>query len=125
MSKEKEKFSSSNKLNPYKALPQMSLFTYQMPEELLSIATGGEFDEFDLNTFLKLKEMTKIRSLCTKASSKMFDIIRGIDFPKTNEFLESGTMPPFPYSDVRLLPYLQHSLWFMPNISSCNAMKIY
>ena len=122
--REKEKFSSSNKLNPYKALPQMSLFTYQMPEELLSIATGGEFDEFDLNTFFKAKGNDKNSEFVYKSQvQKWLDIIRGIDFPKTNEFLESGTMPPFPYSDVRLLPYLQHSLWFMPNISSCNAMK--
>ncbi len=33
------------KRNPYGALPQMRLLTYQMPEELLAIASGGEFDE--------------------------------------------------------------------------------
>jgi hypothetical protein len=33
-----------------------------------------------------------------------------------------GTHPPFPYSDVRLLPYLQHSFWFLPNVAACNAM---
>ena len=30
--------------------------------------------------------------------------------------------PPFPYSDVRLLPYLQHSFWFLPNVAACQAM---
>ncbi len=39
--------------NPYGALPQMRLLTYQMPDELLAIASGGEFDEFDLNTFFR------------------------------------------------------------------------
>jgi hypothetical protein len=29
----------------------MRLLTYQMPDELLAIASGGEFDEFDLNEF--------------------------------------------------------------------------
>ena len=37
--------------NPYGALPQMRLLTYQMPDELLAVASGGEFDEFDLNAF--------------------------------------------------------------------------
>ena len=37
--------------NPYGALPQMRLLTYQMPDELLAIASQGEFDEFDLNEF--------------------------------------------------------------------------
>jgi len=42
----KEKFAQKNpgKLNPYGALPQMRLFTYQMPEELVAIARAGEFD---------------------------------------------------------------------------------
>jgi len=41
---------------------------------------------------------------------------------KAVEFLKTGTLPPFPYSDVRLLPYLQHSFWFLPNVAACHAM---
>lgn len=37
--------------NPYAALPELRLLTYQMPDELLAVASGGEFDEFDLNEF--------------------------------------------------------------------------
>ncbi|MGH8525900.1 MAG: hypothetical protein ACREXY_17345, partial [Gammaproteobacteria bacterium] len=29
---------------------------------------------------------------------------------------------PFPYSDSRLLPYLQHSFWFLPTVAACEAM---
>jgi hypothetical protein len=49
----KEEFpsKSATKWNPYGALPQMRLLTYQMPDELLAIASQGEFDEFDLNEF--------------------------------------------------------------------------
>jgi hypothetical protein len=49
----KAKFAAAhpNERNPYAALPQMRLLTYQMPDELLAIASGGEFDEFDLNEF--------------------------------------------------------------------------
>jgi hypothetical protein len=36
-----------------RALPQMRLLTYQMPDELLAIASAGEFDEFDLNEFFE------------------------------------------------------------------------
>ncbi|OGQ97684.1 MAG: hypothetical protein A2284_00650 [Deltaproteobacteria bacterium RIFOXYA12_FULL_61_11] len=38
-----------------------------------------------------------------------------------NEHLKTGTRPPFPYSDVRLLPYLQHSFRFLPNVAACHA----
>src|SRR5439155_22686043 len=42
--------------------------------------------------------------------------------PKFVEALKTGSRPPFPYSDVRLLPYLQHSFWFLPNVAACHAM---
>ncbi|MEY2976912.1 MAG: hypothetical protein RLZZ435_1051, partial [Cyanobacteriota bacterium] len=41
----------------------------------------------------------------------------------TVEHLKTGTRPPFPYSDARLRPYLQHSFWFLPNVAACHAMK--
>lgn len=41
---------------------------------------------------------------------------------KALESLKTGTRPPFPYADVRLLPYLQHSFWFLPNVAACHAM---
>src|SRR5205085_6154293 len=49
----KEEFATKNpgERNPYGALPQMRLLTYQMPDELLAVASAGEFDEFDLNEF--------------------------------------------------------------------------
>ena len=37
--------------NPYGALPQMRRMTYQMPDELVAVASSGEFEEFDLNEF--------------------------------------------------------------------------
>ena len=53
---------------------------------------------------------------------KWLDIIRGGYAPRAVEQLKTGTRPPFPYSDVRLLPYLQHSFWFLPNVAGCHAM---
>jgi hypothetical protein len=109
--------------NPYGALPQMRLLTYQMPDELLAIASAGEFDEFDLNTFFAASGSGKDAEFEHKSDvQKWLDIIRGSYTPKTVEYLKTGTRPPFPYSDVRLLPFLQHSFWFLPNVASCNAM---
>jgi hypothetical protein len=53
---------------------------------------------------------------------KWLEIIGGGYAPRTVEHLKTGTRPPFPYSDVRLLPYLQHSFWFLPNVAACHAM---
>ena len=121
----KESFETANpgQWNPYGAMPQMRLLTYQMPDELLAIASGGEFDEFDLNEFFAATGTAKGAHFKHESDvQKWLEIIRGQYMPNAVEVLKTGTQPPFPYSDVRLLPYLQHSLWFLPNVASCHAM---
>jgi len=121
----KEVFAATNpgQRNPYGALPQMRLLTYQMPDELLAIASGGEFDEFDLNEFFAATGTGKTAKFKHKSDvQKWLDIIRGGYAPKSVEHLKTGTRPPFPYSDVRVLPYLQHAFWFLPNVAACHAM---
>ena len=109
--------------NPYASLPQMRLLTYQMPDELLAIASAGEFDEFDLNAFFEASGAGVAAQFKHKNDvQKWLNIIRGGYTPKSVEYLKTGTRPPFPYSDVRLLPYLQHSFWFLPSVAACHAM---
>ena len=109
--------------SPYAALPQMRLLTYQMPDELLAIASAGEFDEFDLNEFFAASEKSEGAEFKHKSDiQKWLEIIRGSYAPRAVQDLKVGTRPPFPYADVRLLPYLQHSFWFLPNVSACHAM---
>lgn len=110
--------------NPYGALPQMRLLTYQMPDELLAIASGGEFDEFDLNEFFAASGKGVLATFKHKDEvQKWLDIIRGSYAPQTLDALKAGSRPPFPYSDVRLLPYLNHAFWFLPSVAACEAMK--
>lgn len=121
----KEEFAANHPgtWNPYGALSQMRLLTYQMPDELLAIASAGEFDEFDLNEFFAATGMGEGAQFKHKSDvQKWLDIIRGSYMPQVVDSLKAGTRPPFPYSDVRLLPYLQHSFWFLPNVAACHAM---
>jgi hypothetical protein len=120
----KGEFAAKNpgKWNPYGALPQMRLLTYKMPEELLAVASAGEFDEFDLNEFFAATGEGKTTQFTHKSDvQKWLDIIRGQYAPKIVDGLKTGS-PPFPYSDARLLPYLQHSFWFLPKVAACRAM---
>ena len=121
----KEEFAAKNpgRRNPYGALPQMRLLTYQMPDELLAVASAGEFDEFDLNEFFAATGSGGAAQFEHKDDvQKWLEIIRGSYLPQAVESLKTGTRPPFPYSDVRLLPYLQHSFWFLPDVAACHAM---
>ncbi|MFP5252338.1 MAG: restriction endonuclease, partial [Actinomycetes bacterium] len=110
--------------NPYAALPEMRLMTYQMPDELIAIAKQGEFDEFDLGEFFSATGRGDAAEFKYKNDvQKWLDIIRGAYAATQVDNLKLGaSKPPFPYSDVRLLPYLNHSLWFLPTVAACHAM---
>ena len=121
----KQSFSDKfpEKWNPYGALPEMRLLTYQMPDEIIAIARQGEFDEFDLNAFFEATGSGKSATFKYKDDvQKWLDIIRGAYMPTQVDALKLGKRPPFPYSDTRLLPYMQHSFWFLSNVASCQAM---
>lgn len=123
--REKQAFAQANpdSWNPYGALPEMRLLTYQMPDEILAIASQGEFDEFDLNAFFDATGTGKKAAFKHKDDvQKWLDIIRGAYLPTQIDAMKMGKRPPFPYSDARLLPYLQHSFWFLPNVAACHAM---
>ena len=114
------------KNNPYKALPRMVLMTYKIPESIREVASQGEFDEFDLNEFFKAEgkgEEAKFKH--ENEVQKWLDLIRGSYLPSSVDDLKLGQdkRPPMPYSDTRLLNILMHTLWFLPDVAACDAMK--
>ena len=109
--------------NPYLELPHMVMMTYQMPEEIRSIALLGEYNEFDLNEFFKAKEEGSVCKFVHEAEvADWLNLIRGQYKPTTLDELKIGKKPPMPYSDVRLLSALSHTFWFLPSVASCKAM---
>ena len=116
--------------NPYLSLPRMVMLTYKIPDAIRQIAMQGEFNEFDLNVFFsaKLTEKNKpetARFVYENEVQKWLDLIRGSYLPSNVDDLKLGQdkRPPMPYSDTRLLNVLSHTLWFLPNVASCFAMK--
>lgn len=109
--------------NPYGALPQLRLLTYQMPDELLAVASTREFNEFDLNAFFEARGNGKTAQFRHKDEvQKWLNILRGSHLPHAVDALKTRSRPPLPYSDTRLLPFLQHSFWYLPNVAACHAM---
>lgn len=111
--------------NPYLALPRMVMLTYRIPESIRQIALQGEYDEFDLNVFFSAKgKGNEARFVYENEVQKWLDLIRGSYLPASVDDLKLGQdkRPPMPYSDTRLLGVLSHTLWFLPNVASCQAM---
>ena len=108
--------------NPYAQLPKMVMLTYQLPDSISEIASRGEFDEFDLNEFFRAEDD---RFLHEEYVQKWLDLIRGAYTENILTELKLGKeKPPMPFSDSRLLSYLQHTYWFLPSVAACRAMSV-
>lgn len=110
--------------NPYLSLPQMMLLTYQLPEHIRMIATGGEFNEFDLGEFFKADGSGDTAKFKYQSYvQKWLDLIRdNLDEMIVNNLKQGNAKPPMPFSDDNLLNSLLHTLWFLPSVASCYAM---
>ena len=98
----------------------MVMLTYQLPDSIREIASQGEFDEFDLNEFFRADDKGFIHE---EYVQKWLDLIRGAYTENIVAELKLGTeKPPMPFSDARLLSYLQHTYWFLPSVAACEAM---
>jgi hypothetical protein len=103
----------------------MVMMTYKIPDSIKQIAMQGEFDEFDLNAFFSAEgKNDKAKFKYEDYIQKWLDLIRGAYLGTTTDDLKLGAKKPdMPYSNTRLLSILSHTLWFLPNVASCFAMK--
>ena len=110
--------------NPYLSLPQMMLLTYQLPEHIRQIATGGEFNEFDLGEFFKADGTgNNAKFKHQDEVQKWLDLIRdNLDEMIIHNLKQGNAKPPMPFSDVNLLNSLLHTIWYLPSVASCFAM---
>ena len=125
----KENWSKNHEgANPYTSLPKMCLLTYQLPDEVRRVAERGENNEFTLNLFFSAKSPTKdpkdARFVYEDEVQKWLNIIRGSYAASYADDLKLGKKrPPMPFSHAPLLRTLNHTLWFLPDVASCYAMK--
>ena len=111
---------------PYLEMPTMVMMTYQMPQDLGAMIEQWDMDGFDLNEFFRA-EPAKGKEAATfvheKAVQKWLDIIRG----KAPIFGDGSSplnvRPALPFEDTRLLDLCAHTMWFLPNVASCDAME--
>ncbi|KWW31246.1 MAG: putative restriction enzyme [bacterium P3] len=120
---------------PYMEMPTMVMMTYQMPQDLGAMIEQWDMDGFDLNEFFRAetvadskdsnggRQATVAAFVHEKAVQKWLDIIRG----KAPIFGDGSSplnvRPALPFEDSRLLDRCAHTMWFLPNVASCDAME--
>lgn len=124
----KRSWQGNPETNPYLSLPQMSLLTYKMPDDIRSFVEETNENEFDLNEFFKAEKAPhdspkKYRFIHEADVQKWLNLIRGQHLPYDPRISgASKNRPPIPYEDIRLLGALRHTLWYLPSVASCHAM---
>lgn len=117
--------------NPYASLPQMNIYTYQLPDKLKAVALKGNYDEFSLSHFFKAKgEKESAEFINVTEVQSWLDLLEG-KFTETtkedgieNELKRNGDKIPFPFSRrTSLYRELSHMVWYLPNVASCYAME--
>jgi hypothetical protein len=109
--------------NPYQALPRMSLLAYEMPEKLKEVALNN-MSEFSLTEFFRIEKDSKPPKFIHEAEvQKWLDLLRGQDLTDLWASVSSTNRPPLPFEDVNLLTSLQHTVWYLPSVDACVAMR--
>jgi len=111
--------------NPYLPLPRMVMMTYKLPEKIREIALKGEFEEFDLNLFFSAEgDGDNAKFKYDEYVQKWLDLIRGQFADMLVDDLQMrAEKPAMPFSHMPLRNILNHTLWFLPRVNSCFAMR--
>ena len=109
--------------NPYAALPQMNLLAYEMPARLREVALNNH-SEFSLTEFFRTtKEHGPVKFIHEHEVQKWIDLLRGQDITGLWTNVSRLNRPPLPFEDTNLLRALQHTVWYLPSVDACHAMR--
>jgi hypothetical protein len=125
---------SDGALNPYIDLPAMRMYAYDIGPGAGAQADDGEFSGFSLNEYFKAQRVDP-KSKATGPGACVFN-----DPTRVSEFLEmlrgklthqmkaaliggTGKKAPFPYESPDFTDTIRHSVWYMPDVASCYAMR--
>jgi T5orf172 domain len=128
----KDRWKDADGPNPYRELPGMEMYTYELGPDAVAYAEDGEFSGFSLSEYFKAKKVDK-SSRATGPGAYLFE-----DETRVAEFLEMlrgklseqmkmqivvGQKAPFPYESPLFTDAIKHSVWYMPDVASCFAMR--
>ena len=109
--------------NPYLALPRMNLLAYEMPEKLKEVALNN-LSEFSLTEFFRIEKGSKPPKFTHETEiQKWLDLLRGQDLSDLWASVSNTNRPPLPFEDVNLLTSLQHTVWYLPTVDACFALR--
>ena len=119
--------------NPYVDLPGMEMFCYRIGEEAADWAGDGEFNGFSLNEYFRARKTEGAKTNGASAGAYKFEdplrvseflnMLRGKLTDQMKMEVVAGQKAPFPYESPKFSEAVRHSVWYMPDVGSCFAMR--
>lgn len=110
--------------NPYEDLPRMVMMTYKLPTGVIEEEEG---EDLSLDRFFKAeKKVDESGSVYAFRDDRQIrlwlDFISKTDVSQSELQEDEKNRSPMPYADPKIWPYINHTLWYLPSVSSCFAM---
>lgn len=126
----KQNWDDPNGPNPYLDLPRMEIYTYDLGSKALAYAEDGEFNGFSLTEYFKATKVGEGRDADSGTYafedpgrvSEFLEMLRGklSDQMKMQLTAKKGR---FPYEDPTFTTAVKHSVWYLPGVASCFALR--
>jgi hypothetical protein len=128
----KDSWEKSDGPNPYLELPQMKMYAYEIAPGAAGWAEEGEFSGFSLTDYFKAERIGKGTGAPSQGDcvfedpgrvSEFLEMLRGKLDEQIKVEIVAGQKPPFPYESPAFTDAIKHSVWYMPDVASCFAMR--
>ncbi len=128
----KERWDDHDGPNRYRELPRMEMFSYEISGAATAYAEDGEFDGFNLTEFFRAKstdlgkkqhERGAFAFVDSTSVGEFLEMLRGKLSDQMKALVQTGQKAPFPYESERFKSAISHSVWYMPDVASCFAMR--
>jgi hypothetical protein len=128
----KETWDDADVPNPYRELPGMEMFAYEIAPGAADWAEDGEFSGFSLTDYFKAQRVgngsgTPQPGECVFEEpgrvSEFLEMLRGKLSEQIKVQIVAGQKPPFPYEHPQFTDQIKHSVWYLPGVASCFAMR--
>lgn len=118
--------------NLYIDLPRMEMYCYRIGEEAADWAGDGEFNGFSLNEYFRARKVDESSKASGPGAYEFEDSTRVAEFlnmlrGKLSDQMKIQVLTrkkaPFPYESPDFGKAIRHSVWYMPDVASCWAMR--
>lgn len=118
--------------SPYADLPTMEMYAYQISDQTAGLATEVGADAFGLSEYFRATKVKRGARADAPGAyefenptqvSEFIDMLRGKLVRNIRTLLGGSKDVRWPYEDATLKKAARHSVWYLPDVAACFAMR--